>query len=187
MSTASIGVRASKPFPLPPGIPPGTQTLYGGTRADIKWQVTIQQPAVQSIVAIGPWTIGGLIINRISTSSQSRGGFSTTPDSAPILRSRIKNGSTLFVQIYDFFGSGTGPDWVGTSPSLFVRSNSATSLLTLIPGSSLVTPKGTIGLTFSGQFLADPLQIESLRWEVTLASNAAAKSDFCRLGYIGIA
>lgn len=106
MSTASIGIRASKPgIPNPPGIPPEFKPIPIGP-GGIEFEVAITGAAVVAEIVLAPWNKGGgLLFRRVSAGTNST-EIRSKATSIPLVMATFTAGTTVAVYVEDLQATG---------------------------------------------------------------------------------
>jgi len=114
MSTASVGIRASKPFtpgPPPPGVPPGSISM---NTPDAGWYVLQQGPHTVGSVSYGSYIDAkGLTVTRV-TSSNNLVAFRT--NNTQLIRDTMQPGGTIYLYLFGLILSGSSG--VGNTPAV---------------------------------------------------------------------
>jgi hypothetical protein len=184
VSTASVGIRASKPFKNPPGIPSDVIPLLGGVKADIEWEVVQQYALTPATVVLARWDLGGgLRVTRSANGNYGIVAFRTKEISRPLVNARLTNGTKVYVVFFDMYGNGTSGNAIyypfefgALNGGLIQRGGIVT-----VPPSTLTAPPEVREFTFS----VTSNDVQYMEFRTGLSSSFDNRATNIRLGYIG--
>jgi len=159
MSTASVGIRASKPFtpgPPPPGVPPGSVSL---TTPDYGWYVS-----QQGVSVIGSVSYGSYVSNKGITSERviPSGTGSTNrfrSNNQLLLQQTLQIGGTMYFYVFDVNFVGVGGTPVISSRELSLVNNTGGVLNSTPTLSPYINPPELTSFTLTNLTNANYLQV----------------------------
>ena len=187
MSTASVGIRASKKrgIPNPPGVPPQYIPLPIGNRG-IEFEVIQSGQNVVAEVVPAPWNQGGgLLFRRVNMMPGSNfTEIRSTVDSIPLVMSTFTAGTSIAVYVEDLEGSNPNNTYTISPAEISVITNGLISRgsVTFAPSGILTGPQPGARTFF---FTSTGNDVSFFRWYGQLAGALSSMTTRARLSYIG--